>query len=331
MCLLCVAFVALLPALLRPGTATAAELFCPRDCRVSVQIEGHRAHLSIDTLRPVWFMRLDVGTEPPVEGEFRQLKFRDQKVSGASGKFRRWSSSLFSLAPNTAYYYVLTIQEELSLGAPTASSYKVGAFVTQRLQLSFRFDEIHVSDDGDDLSAGDLGFWIVVQFPAQPRLKTIAEWTLVYSEVDSGTTIKLEPLRLDWDIMADPTPMAEMRYGIIVKACDIDCVDCDKDRVFKRCWGMPEPHYRPASTGDYDTEYGEQWIALGTPGAIRVGTKPGADDRVRFVARGATRLVWSAPTAVVPDVSLLQPLGPWVKPIRDVPRAPAGPLRKPGR
>jgi hypothetical protein len=70
MCLLRVAFVVHLLALGSPGIAVAAELFCPRDCRVSVQIEGHRAHFSIDTSRPVWFIRLDIGTEPPVDGEF---------------------------------------------------------------------------------------------------------------------------------------------------------------------------------------------------------------------------------------------------------------------
>jgi len=93
---------------------------------------------------------------------------------------------------------------------------------------------------------------------------------------------------------------------------------------------MPGPLQHSSSREDYDTGYAEQWLSVGTPTVIQVATKPTEEHRVRFVARGATGLIWSGPTAVVPDVSSLQPLAPWVKAIRDAPRAPAGALRRPG-
>jgi len=63
---------------------------------------------------------------------------------------------------------------------------------------------------------------------------------------------------------------------------------------------MPDLLQYSTSADDDDTGYREQWLSVGATTVIQIATKR---TEVRFVVRGATGLVRSAPTAGVPEVS----------------------------
>jgi hypothetical protein len=282
---------------------------------VSVKVSGNYADFSIRTYPlEVFRMRLDLGLEPPVDGEFTSPVARRERTA-TTGKFSAWSESFRTLSTDTVYYYVLTVWEELPVLGPTSPpTYKVGAFVTERLRVSFRFDRIRVIDDSDDLSDGDLGFRIAVHEGAQPAprpgvpTKVIANWTLYYGTdgVGSGTTIPLQPpLEYHHDVPGDPRAR-NLRYRIAVKSCDEDDGGSDWPRMLRECLGGAGVLHGPGvDSSAFDIGYVEQWIGFDRQATHSNEMTASHQHSVRFTITALTQMRWTLSKAV-PDVARLQ-------------------------
>jgi hypothetical protein len=307
--------VGIVAILASPGPAAARDLWCYTDCKVSVEVTGNHAQFSISIAGGYGpaYLRLDLGTEAPVNGQFTKRAFREERV----GRTTFWRPYLRDLKSDTVYYYVVTIHEDLPVvGGPTPHSYKVGAFVTHRLRFNFRIDTLDVIDDSDELSDGDLGFRIIIHDSINSH--RVAEWTLRYGEnrLGSGETVRLNPpLQFD-HFVVERANVDPFRYRIEVTACDSDCEDCKVP--ITTCLAQP-------SWQGYDHGRGEQWIEFKGPAATRAielyGDNPGYQgggldsQPVKFKVTGLARIDWVAPSKAVPDVSQLQQIR-----LRPVPR-----------
>jgi hypothetical protein len=184
-----------------------------------------------------------------------------QKINAPLTKNAVW---LTGLRPNTTYFYIITGKDKD--GQVIRSDVK--SFKTMQRRVTVTFNEVHVVDDSDDLSAGDLGIGFYVN-----SAQTTANPTFIFvGDVDTGGKVPLSP-PYSAVLMNPSNPMPITVLGIDNDESDVVVVppiiytklnscgplaqgDCDGDAAaktdtFELLQGFDEPFTKSISISPY--------------------------------------------------------------------------------
>jgi hypothetical protein len=121
------------------------------------------------------------------------------------------------LQPHHTYHYLINALK----GQIGNDAQQTGTFATLSRHVAVSFTSIHVTDDSDDLSAGDLTFWFYADgWLVGPSNGILLSYPLDASEakVSSGNTITLDANQYRKEIIDAPDAIVLKVYGI-----DNDC------------------------------------------------------------------------------------------------------------
>ena len=194
---------------------------CPCITGFDVTPAGDGVSVTIKTAVPAYIW-LAISTDQPKhpnpksESDFMDMYNSVSFVEVVAAKSTSHTFQVTSLKPATAYSVEAMAVNE------TGSNVKLSSFTSLHRNIAWRIHRIHIIDDSDDLSAGDLAFAFRLQTPT----RTITSDTLFF-EKDSGDDIEVDDTEPPFVIVTskDDTSVSATvtAFGVDDDSWDIGC------------------------------------------------------------------------------------------------------------
>lgn len=143
----------------------------------------------------------------------------------AGGKQTSHRVQLLNLEPNTTYHFIVSAFHQ---GKEVK---KMGVFTTLRRFVQITFDRVHVNQDSDKMSAGDLSFEFYINGDNAPGGKVMRYPRAAYAYIDSGKTQGLQLMgpvdratgKVTWETIGATLADAPDSIKLRVTGVDDDC------------------------------------------------------------------------------------------------------------
>lgn len=135
-------------------TVTAPFPGCLKNCFTTADVTPHGTFAGFNVVTAGQTkLRIEIGTQAP-SPTFTFPNVVAWKEDGFSANHLMNLSTLYA---NTQYYYVIRAEDTLGF-----VYHRTGTFTTLKRKIDVSLTSIHVLDDSDDLSGGDLKFWFTI-------------------------------------------------------------------------------------------------------------------------------------------------------------------------